>query len=151
MSSKLEKRIYTWIEFSINLLTAVNLTFRKITFQYFLVWVVFDANSLIFIPFSNFGLFFLWFARNSKAPAALGHFSISFLGTYHSERFLVPLWEMRNDFGQLKIVGHQFSASGDGKSVADGFNAIMKRNVSSYVQEGGSAKTPKEFANALVQ
>lgn len=36
-------------------------------------------------------------------------------GCYHSEDFLTPMWEMRNSFDQLKIVGHQFSASGDGK------------------------------------
>ena len=70
--------------------------------------------------------------------------------TYKSEHNIIPLWTMRKETG-IKIKGYKFSASGDGKSVCDGFSAIMKRVANSYIADGNSARTALELAAAFVK
>ena len=50
----------------------------------------------------------------------------------------------------IEIVGYKYSTSGDGKSVCDGFSAIMKRVAHSYIADGHKATTPQELAAAFV-
>ena len=76
---------------------------------------------------------------------------VSLFSTYKSEQNLIPLWTLSKlkETG-IEIVGYKYSTSGDGKSVCDGFSAIMKRVAHSYIADGHKATTPQELAAAFV-
>ena len=70
-------------------------------------------------------------------------------GAYHCNKTISGLWSLRDKIAGLRLRQYSFSEAGGGKSRCDTYAAIIKRKVNEFVNCGGNASTPQEFATAI--